>query len=233
MIERYFPKTGSIADIGCGPGRYAIELAKQGYRVTLVEPAEKELEFARRQFAELRMKAKAFIIGDARDLSTLPDGAFDAALLLGPQYHIIERSGRIKALSELKRILKVGGTAIVAYLNSWGLIRTGITDLTQRYRDPAFLNSMLGELSFAEMNGFTACHWSTPPAARNEIEEAGLMVVSYGSAEGVGGGMWPLIDKLAADDSLAYKNFAQFAARTCELPQFRDMGDHLHFVVRK
>jgi 2-polyprenyl-3-methyl-5-hydroxy-6-metoxy-1,4-benzoquinol methylase len=42
MIDRYFPKSGCIADIGCGPGRYAIELRRRGYIVTLVEPAEKE-----------------------------------------------------------------------------------------------------------------------------------------------------------------------------------------------
>jgi hypothetical protein len=45
--------------------------------------------------------------------------------------------------------------------------------------------------------------------------------------------MWPLIDKLAATDKVAYQAFLEFAAETCELPQFRDMGDHLHYVVSK
>ena len=31
----------------------------------------------------------------------------------------------------------------------------------------------------------------------------------------------------------AYSNVVEFIAETCELPQFRDGGEHLHFVVRK
>lgn len=37
LIEKHFPPAGKIADIGSGPGRYAVELLKRGYRVTLVE----------------------------------------------------------------------------------------------------------------------------------------------------------------------------------------------------
>lgn len=233
MIERYFPKSGRIADNGCGPGRYAIELCKRGYAVTLVEPAEKELEFARSQFKKEGLRAEAFIKADVRELGALKDEAFDAALLLGSQYHLVDRAERIRALRELKRILKIHGVAIVSYLNSWGLIRTGVTDMPHHFRDPAFLKAMLGELSFPEMAGFTACHWSTPPLARQELLDAGFKVLSYGSAEGVAGGMWPLIDKLAATDKVAYQAFLEFAAETCELPQFRDMGDHLHYVVSK
>jgi len=233
MIERYFPKSGRVIDIGCGPGRYAIELRRRGYAVTLVEPAEKELDFARHQFAELGLQAEGFILGDARELGMFKDGTFDAALALGSQYHIVDREERIKALRELKRILKSSGVAIVSYLNSWGLIRTGVTDLVTRFRDRAFLQAMLGELSFPQMGGFTTCYWSTPPAARQEIADAGLEVLSYGSAEGVAGGMWPLIDKLASTDNVAYGNLVEFAAQTCELPQFRDIGDHLHYIVSK
>ena len=158
MIDRYFPKSGNIADIGCGPGRYAIELCKRGYTVTLIEPAEKELEFARNQFKKEGLRAKAFIKADARELGKLKDETFDAALLFGSQYHLVDKAERAKALRELKRILKTQGVAIVSYLNSWGIIRTGVTDLPHRFRDPAFLKSMLGELSFPEMAGFTASH---------------------------------------------------------------------------
>ena len=53
LVERYFPKDGSVADIGCGPGRYSIEMLKRGYRVTLVDLSEESLEIARRKMAEL------------------------------------------------------------------------------------------------------------------------------------------------------------------------------------
>jgi S-adenosylmethionine-dependent methyltransferase len=143
MIDRYFPKSGHIADIGCGPGRYAIELCKRGYAVTLVEPAEKELAFARGQFKMEGLRAEAFIEADARELGALKNETFDGALLLGPQYHLVNKAERIQVLKELKRILTTHGVAIVSYLNSWGLIRTGVTDFPHRFRDPDFLRSML------------------------------------------------------------------------------------------
>jgi hypothetical protein len=113
------------------------------------------------------------------------------------------------------------------------LIRTGVTDFPHRFRDPTFLKSMLGELSFPEMSGFTTCHWSTPTAANQELMSAGFQIISYASAEGVAAGMQPLIEKLAVTDEVAYQSFLNFAAETCELPQFRDMAVHLHYIVTK
>ena len=46
LIEKYFPATGAICDIGSGPGRYAIELSKRGYQVTLFDLSEKLLQRA-------------------------------------------------------------------------------------------------------------------------------------------------------------------------------------------
>jgi hypothetical protein len=39
-------------------------------------------------------------------------------------YHITDAAGRLQVLAQLKRILKPGGVAIAAYLNTWGRIRT-------------------------------------------------------------------------------------------------------------
>ena len=223
-----------MADIGSGPGRYAVELCKLGHAVTLLDPAEKELAFAKEQFEQAKLTAQDFIVADARDLAVLASKAFDAVRFLGPLIHLTQGSERTKALAELVRVLAPGGVAIVSYLNSWGLVRTGVTDFPDRYRDISFLRAMLEEMSFPEpIPGFTVCHWSTPVAARQELSEAGFELVSYASAEGAMGGMGPLIDKLAKSDPAAYSNIVEFVAETCELPQFRDGGEHLHFVVRR
>ena len=48
LIKKYFPKEGFICDIGCGPGRYALELLKLGYKVTLIDISNKSLELAKK-----------------------------------------------------------------------------------------------------------------------------------------------------------------------------------------
>ena len=235
LIEKYFPSSGAICDIGGGPGRFAIELARRGYQMTLLDLSGELLERATLAFASEGIGAERFIEGDARDLACFRDESFDAALLLGPLYHLIERDDRSRALSELIRILKPGGRAIIAFLNSWGLLRSGVVDFPKRFRNPAFLRSMLGEQAFEdhELSGFTECHWSNPDIASEELQDAGLRIISYAGAQGFLGGMAPLFEALRKDEPGAYENVLEFAAETSELPQFRDATNHVHFVVEK
>jgi len=234
LIQQHFPASGRVCDIGSGPGRYALELAHAGYRVTLLDISERLLERARLAFERKGAQAERFVCTNACDLSALETESFDAALLLGPMYHLIHVPDRAQALRELFRALKPGGLAVVAYLNSWGILRTGIADFPQRYRDAAFVRSMLGELRFeGGLRGFTECYWATPPAALRELHAANFEVVTYAGAEGFAGGLRPLLEKLAAEDTDSYQNVLNVAAETSELPHYRDTCDHLHFVVRK
>jgi len=45
--------------------------------------------------------------------------------------------------------------------------------------------------------------------------------------------MGTLLEQLAAENPEAYTNVVQVAAEMCELKQYRDIGEHLHIVVRK
>jgi S-adenosylmethionine-dependent methyltransferase len=235
LIDKYLPKQGHVCDIGGGPGRYSVELIRQGCTVTLFDLSEEAIRLARSQLDTLGLVAKQLIVGDARDMSALASESFDAALLMGPMYHIVEPEERAGVLRELARILKPNGTAIVAYLNAWGIMRTGIVDFPQWYRDISTLRLMLNEHTFSGrvLPNFTECYWSTPDAALGEIKKAGLQVISYAGTEGFAGGMRPLLERLAADSPEAYANVVQVAAETCELEQYRDSTDHLHIVARK
>lgn len=234
LIEKYFPARGRVCDIGGGPGRYTMELIRRGYQVTLLDLSEDEVLLAHVRLNELGLSAERLITGDARDLSAFASRSFDAALLLGPMYHILDSGQRDRALRELARILKPRGVAIIAYLNSWGIMKTGISDFPSWYEDISVLRSMPEEHVYPEqkLTEFTDAYWSTPPAAQDEIKRNGLELISYAGAEGFVGGMQPLVAQLAIDRPNAYMNVMQVAAETCELPQFRDATDHLHLVVR-
>lgn len=235
LIEQYFPSSGRVGDIGSGPGRYSIELIKRGYEVTLFDISKDELKLAEEKISALGLKAEAVVVGDARDLSHFASEVFDAALYLGPMYHMTESEERMRSLTQLRRILKPGGTAIVAYLNSWGLIRTGITDFPRRYEKVENLNAMLEENVFppGALSGFTECFWSTPPAAKHELTVAGFDILDYAGAESFASGMGAELANLNKENPEAFQNVVKVAAETSTLPQFRDAADHVHFVVRK
>jgi S-adenosylmethionine-dependent methyltransferase len=235
LIDAYFPVNGTVCDIGCGPGRYAIELARRGYRVSLVDVARHSLDRAQHELGKAGYTAERVNEASATALNMFSDEAFDGALLLGPLYHLLASDERRQALLELRRILKPGGVAIVSYLNTWGIIRTGVSDFSSWYRNVSTLRSLLAERAFTsdELKGFTAAYWTTPQDALGEVESCDFEILTYAGAEGFCGGMAPLLLALAAHDPEAYDNVVTVAAETCELPQYRDATDHLHLVIRR
>jgi SAM-dependent methyltransferase len=90
------PRPAVIADIGGGPGRYALWLASLGYQV-------EHRDLIPLHVTQLQVDAAAVPgirtdIGDARALD-LPDASADAVLLLGPLYHLASRAGRLTRLN--------------------------------------------------------------------------------------------------------------------------------------
>jgi S-adenosylmethionine-dependent methyltransferase len=235
LIEKYFPKSGKICDIGGGPGRYAIELTKRNYQVMLSDLSKEEILLAKKEFERQNLAADGFLVADACDLSELIAETYDAGLLLGPMYHLVTAENRKKALQEFRRILKPKGVGIISYLNSWGLMRTGINDFPSRYEDISFLRSMLEEKTFVgdELKSFTESFWSTPELSLAEVEQNGFEVISYAGAESFAGGMALQLENLEKEMRQTYENIIKAAAETCELKQFRDNTDHLQIVVRK
>ncbi len=233
LIDEHFPPTGHVIDVGGGPGRYAVELLRRGYHVTLVDLSPENVAYARSKLAELGLSADKVLEGDARDLSRMHDAEFDAALLLGPMYHIVEESDRRAALCELRRVLKPGAPAIVGFLNPWGILRSGLTEFPEQYSDEAATRKLLDTcVQVGEQRAFTEAAFVTPPQAIAELRAAGFAVDVRVGAEGFAAGMLDAVERMAAEDPKAYDVVVRLVAETCDLPAFRDSTEHLHVVAR-
>jgi ubiquinone/menaquinone biosynthesis C-methylase UbiE len=109
FLRKYLPAKGLVLDAGGGPGRYTIELAKQGYDVILLDLTPGLLEIARKQIgrAGVKEKVKAVVMGSIDNLNVLPDNHFDAVLCLGGAFsHLVDRRNRNRAGAELVRVAK-------------------------------------------------------------------------------------------------------------------------------
>ncbi|SPQ18441.1 17284d81-28a9-4d6e-a73b-8197293055e5 [Thermothielavioides terrestris] len=78
-----------IADIGGGPGKIAFALADEGHDVDLIDLTPELIRLAQteqdqRRAAGNRPLLRSIAVGNALDKSALPEGAYDAVLLLGP-----------------------------------------------------------------------------------------------------------------------------------------------------
>ena len=105
---------GNVLDIGCGQGRFLEMLAAKKKARSLwgcdISPKLIELAKARVPKADLR-------VANALDLKGYPSNAFDFVFMIGSLEHMIEHE---QALREAARVLKRGGSLIVAVPNaSW------------------------------------------------------------------------------------------------------------------
>jgi len=106
-IFSFLPKKGvgnKILDAGCGPGIYSLALAQKGFQVFSLDIDEDKLDFLRKNSAKLKI-----IEGDLTHLK-LEENYFDYILCSDVIEHIKEDK---KAVMELSRVLKSGGTLIL------------------------------------------------------------------------------------------------------------------------
>ncbi|SEG83151.1 Ubiquinone/menaquinone biosynthesis C-methylase UbiE [Nonomuraea solani] len=127
------PAPARVLDVGGGTGVHAEWLAAEGYEVELIEPVPLHVEEAA---ALPGVRAR---LGDARDLP-VPDGEADAALLLGPLYHLPERADRLRALVEARRAVRPGGLVAAAFISRYAGLHDSVyhgtlLDDTQRAAD--------------------------------------------------------------------------------------------------
>lgn len=94
------PPPAAILDIGGGPGRYAIELARSGYSVILVDLSQKSLEYAKKMAKKAQVELTYYLHANALDLNSILPARFDAALLMGPLYHLLAEDQRRQAIGE-------------------------------------------------------------------------------------------------------------------------------------
>jgi len=141
-IERYLTPEARILEIGAGTGRYSHALAQKGYFVDAVELVPHNIEiFNSKTIPSERVSIQQ---GDARDLSSFADNAYDITLLLGPMYHLFTLDDKKQAISEALRVTKPNGVAFVAYCMSDTSImvsgfRQGIFSITEFIKN-GFIN---------------------------------------------------------------------------------------------
>ena len=95
LMEKLPKPPAVIYDIGGGYGEYSWWLASIGYEVHLFDISETNIEMSERLLASYPgVKLAAKEVSDARDIAR-SDSSADAILLMGPLYHIAQKSGFI------------------------------------------------------------------------------------------------------------------------------------------
>ena len=206
LLEELPKAPAVIYDIGGAYGEYAWWLTSLGYEVHLFDLSEMNIEMSamlKDEYPDHDLAAA--VVCDARSVPR-PDKSADAILLMGPLYHITDKTERLKALSECRRLLKDEGKIFAASLTPFSVLLHNITiyrphieNGNHRLEDPVFLNMVERELKDGchdnpdRMNysGIGSSHFHTAAALREELLEGG-----FGSTRvhGIMGGAWLVND---------------------------------------
>jgi ubiquinone/menaquinone biosynthesis C-methylase UbiE len=234
FLDRWIPAGAFVAEIGVGVGHYSEHLARRGCRIHLVDIGERLLDAAvtRLRSAGLDRQLLGASRLSATDLSALPEGMFDAVLLLGPLYHLRHLSDRQRALEQAARLLKSGGLAYAAGINRLAylrdLYRSSPQSATQRR---AFHEQFLrdGNLDPEHAPPIGFAHLTTVDEFR-ALVQGQFQELLLAGVESFTSAWQPALNGLTPDEMTAWLDLVEQTAAT---PEGLGQSDHFLFVGLK
>ena len=221
-----------IADIGGGPGRYAVWLGELGHQVHHRDPVPLHVQQAAE--ATRHLPDVDVAVGDARDLD-LADATVDVVLLLGPIYHLPAAADRRRALHEARRVVRPGGPLFIVAISRWAARLHGVLTEQLYIERPEIVDFLpaieeTGVVAPRHEASFTG-YSHRPQELADEIVGAGLELVDLVNVEG------PAALPPALGDRLAEPQHASIiidSARALErVPELLGAGPHLLAVARR
>jgi len=230
LIARFVPPPPArVLDVGGGPGRYAAWMTAAGWRVTVLDPVP--LHVAQAAVAVPGLVER----GDGRALPH-GDATFDAVLVFGPLYHLIESGKRAAVLREAARVVRPGGVVLVAAISRLASMLSGFVE--GAITDERFRAIIAGDLvDGAHRNPervpgwFTTAYFHRPAELADELRAAGLRDVRV---VGVEGPAWLWGDRGREPDDDEWRQAALWAAELVESePDFIPCSAHLLAIARR
>lgn len=232
-LDAYLPPApADVLDIGGGPGRYAIELTRRGYRVTLLDLAQANLDLAAQKAAETGINLHAALHGNALDLSAFGDGTFAAALLMGPLYHLVSAEDRKRCIEEARRVLKPGGLLFAAFINRYGVFVDGAA----KYPSDIYERRGLWEgiwrngVNPPPHDSFTDAYFAMPGEIVPFMKAGGFSTLKVLGLEGIVSGHEDAVNALQGD---AWTYWVDLNYAYAQDPALHAASQHLLYVGRK
>ena len=186
----------AVLDLGCGPGRHTLELARRGFRMTGVDRTAFFLEQARQKAADEELDVE-FLLADMRQFRR-PE-RFDAVLSLFTTFGYFEAAAENQqVLQNVYDSLRPGGVVLLELMGKEALARVfkerdwdeheGTFWLQERTieRNWSWIQNRWILLAEGKRSEFELGHWLySAVELRWMLEEAGFSrVTAYGDLEG-------------------------------------------------
>lgn len=211
LLVHYLPSPCRILELGAGAGAYTVELARAGHEVVANDLSETLLKQNEHAVKEISGANVTFLPGEARAaLRGYRGKPFDAILVMGPLYHLIQEAERRETLEAVCQAVRPGGKILSAHMSRTGYIKY----VFQNTPDLVLTNPTA--VTEVWQNGFNAQHprdghfrgyWTTPQETKALVESAGLKFVQIHSQDAGTGGDDEVFNTMPMEQKLAWSNF--------------------------
>ena len=188
ILETTGAEVGSaFIDVGCGPGRHSLELARRGMHVTGIDVSQDFIDIAQRNSAAESLFNAEFQRLDARDLINHASlhAKFDFAICLcqGAFGLMVDDQQDVEILAGIRRSLKDHGVLVLSAFNAYFSVKhhgdaefDALSGVSQETTD---IRNELGEVKSVDL--WTGCY--TPRELRLVFNLAGFEILSISSVE--------------------------------------------------
>jgi SAM-dependent methyltransferase len=225
------PPPADILDIGAGPGRYALELVKIGYKLTLVDISRVSLDLAKQKAAEANIDFTAIIQSNATNISELSDDSFDSVLLFGPLYHLIEKEERKAAVMEACRVLKLGKILFAAFITRFAPFRHSASEeIDWVIKNNNYAWELLDSGKHVKGENFPSAYFSHPDEIKPLMEDCGLKTKILMGCEGIVAGHENQVNQLEGE---YWKKWVELNYTLGQEPSLFGASDHMLYIGQK
>lgn len=233
IVSRYLAGDAlDIVDIGGASGVHSEWLLDMGHCVDLVDPVPFLVDQARNRLGG--SSGFTAVVGDGRSLP-FGDDRYDAALVLGPLYHLTDKTDRLVAWSEARRVCRPGGLVFAAAISRFSSLFSGLSGdviFDQTFRNTVEEDLVDGQHRNPEgRDYFTTAYFHHPDELRSEASEAGFDVEAVLGVEGIAAWI-PRLER-SWDDPERRAIIVESARAIESEPTLLGLGPHLIVVARK
>lgn len=223
-----------VLEIGAGPGRFTIELARLGARVVVTDLSEVQLDLNAVHVAESGCEGSVedrFIL-DLRDLSRFDDDEFDLVLAYGgPLSYVFEDA--TEALRGCLRVAPLVVGSVMSTLGAWRKYLGVVGSLEAEIGPEA--SDMIVRTGDLRLEGTTDGHTCQMYRSREVVDlvgRAGGRVVAFSSSNWASLAEEAVVAEIAADAG-RWARFLDLECEACREPGILDTGTHLLFAAER
>lgn len=236
FLEEFIGTGAEVLEAGAGAGRFTIELAKLGARVTVGDLSAVQLELNRAR-VEAAGHAGAVVarkVLDIVDLSEFAPATFDAVVAYGgPLSYVLERAD--DALGELLRVVKPRGHVLLSVMSLVGATRKYVPTIVQWARDRSLeeveyvirTGDQVGEIGAGHV-----CHMYRWAEFEALLRRHSCTIVAASAANYLAVNQHDALSEIEADPVL-WEKFLGWERDACRQPGALDGGTHIIAVVRR